>query len=222
MAKLISKRYAAAAGVCLILVLQASAMRRLTIDEKQAKLPGLHQLPFELEKWRVVGEQSMDQSTVEYLKPDEYIMRDYADEQSSSQVNLFVAYFKSLQSKYGPHSPRFCLPSAGWLVSSSKIIHMSIPGESESIPVNQFTMEKGGDRIVVLYWYQNSRATWAEDFYGKVRLLPDLIRYRRSDVSLVRLISPIHESTPDHAIALCTRFAQGLYPLLKDHFASAY
>ena len=123
-----------------------------------------------------------------YLKPDEYILRDYADPRGRPGINLFVAYFKSLQNKYGPHSPRICLPGSGWLITSSKIINIPVPGRPGGIPVNQFTMEQSSQHILVLYWYQNDRDVWAEEYHAKLRLLPDLIRYRRSDVSLVRLV----------------------------------
>ncbi len=125
-----------------------------------------------------------------YLKPDEYILRDYADPRGTPSINLFVAYFKSLQNKYGPHSPRICLPGSGWLITSSKIINLPVPGRPGGIPVNQFTMEQSSQHILVLYWYQNDRDVWAEEYHAKLRLLPDLIRYRRSDVSLVRLVVP--------------------------------
>jgi EpsI family protein len=131
-----------------------------------------------------------------------------------------VAYFKSLQNVYGPHSPRICLPGAGWLVTSSKTLNVSVPGRAESIPVNQFTMEKSGDRILVLYWYQNDRDAWAQEFHAKLRLLPDLLRYRRSDVSLVRLITPLRSQTPDAEIANCLEFIRGISPFLAEHFAS--
>jgi EpsI family protein len=209
----------AAAG--LILVIQAGASRMLKIDEQKIGLPGLHALPWQLGPWQASGEQSMAPDVTAYLKPDEYILRDYSDQQSGQSINLFVAYFKSLQNVYGPHSPRICLPGSGWLVSSSKIVNIAVPGEPQGIPVNQFTMEQANQRIVVLYWYQNDRDVWAEEFHAKLRLLPDLIRYRRSDVSLVRLVAPLQDATtPDRVLASCVQFTQRVFPLLAEHFAS--
>ena len=206
----------------MVLAFQATATRSLNIDEEKIPIPGLHQIPMQIEGWKAFGEQSMDAGTVAYLKPDEYIMRDYMAGQGHAPINVFVAYFKSLQSKYGPHSPRICLPGAGWLVSSSKIVMMPVPGRPQGIPVNQFTMEKSTEHILVVYWYQNDRDSWAEDFYGKIRLLPDLIRYHRSDVSLVRLISPYQGPSSDDSLAGCRRFAQQLYPMLVQRFQSAH
>lgn len=218
--KQLRKRYLILAASILILVLQASASRMLKIDEHAIGIPGLHDLSWQLGRWKASSEQSMGADTEAYLKPDEYILRDYVDQAGGSPIGLFVAFFKSLQNVYGPHSPRICLPGAGWLVTSSKILNVSVPGRVEPIPVNQFTMEKSGGRILVLYWYQNDRDAWAQEFHAKLRLLPDLLRYRRSDVSLVRLITPLRSQTPDVELANCVEFTRRLYPFLAERFAS--
>jgi EpsI family protein len=207
---------------CLILVIQASASRMLKIDEQKIGIPKLHDLPWSLGPWEATSEQSIGSDVEAYLKPDEYILRDYADHRSPATIDLFVAYFKSLQNAYGPHSPRICLPGSGWLVSSSKIINIAVPGRPAGIPVNQFTMEKNSQRILVLYWYQNDRDVWAEEFHAKLRLLPDLIRYRRSDVSLVRLVAPLQNSSSDLALGDCIHFTERIFPLLAQHFASLH
>jgi EpsI family protein len=166
------------------------------------------------------GELSIGTEVEQYLKPDEYILRDYRDQRNGTNVNLFVAYFKSLQNQYGPHSPRICLPGAGWLVSSEKVTNLAVPGRPEGIPVNQFTMEKANEKILVVYWYQNDRNIWAQEFQAKLRLLPDLIRYRRSDVSLVRLVTPINSVTADEALGEYRDFTNQLFPLLAERFSS--
>ena len=215
-----SARYGLFAAACLILVIQASASRMLKIDEEKIGIPGLHDIPLQVGPWNASAEQSIGPDVTAYLKPDEYILRDYADQRGGATVDLFVAYFKSLQNSYGPHSPKICLPGSGWLVSSSKVVNIAVPGRAEAIPVNQFTMEQGNQHIVVLYWYQNARNVWAEEFQAKLRLLPDLLRYRRSDVSLVRVIAPYTGSTSDKVTASCVQFTQRIFPLLAEHFES--
>jgi EpsI family protein len=217
-----SVRWGLFLAACLILVIQASASRMLKIDEKAIGIPGLHDIPMQVALWKASGEQSIGPDITAYLRPDEYILRDYVDARNGGAVNLFVAYFKSLQNSYGPHSPKICLPGSGWLVSSSKVVDIAVPDRADAIPVNQFTMEQGNQHIVVLYWYQNARNVWAEEFQAKLRLLPDLIRYRRSDVSLVRVIAPYPGSSPDSVTASCVQFTQRVFPLLAKHFESVH
>lgn len=216
------QRYGLLLAACLILIAQAGASRLLKVDERNMPIPGLHQLPAQLGPWKASGEESMPPATEEYLKPDEYILRDYVDERGGSPINLFVAYFKSLQNTYGPHSPSVCLPAAGWLVTSSSIITIPVPGRAEPISANEYRMEKSSERMLVLYWYQNDRDTWAQEFHAKLRLLPDLIRYRRSDVSLVRVITPLGSATSENELSSCLRFTQTVYPLLAQRFASIH
>lgn len=217
MAKLSIARNGLVAGGCLLLVFQASASRMLNIGERNLAIPGLHQVPMELGPWKAAGEQSLDQSIVDYLKPDDYILRDYAGD---APVNVFVAYFKSLEKTYGPHAPRICLPGAGWLETSSKISYLNVPGPMKSIPVNQLTYEKQDSRILVLYWYQNDRNVWADEFWAKLRLLPDLIKYHRSDVSLVRLITPIRGVTPEAELRDSSELARLVFSDLAQRFGS--
>ena len=206
--------------VCLILILQAAVSRTLSIPERDLPSPQLQKLPMQLEKWKASGEDTLEEGVVQYLRPDDYILRNYVDEADGASVGLFVAHFKSLQNTYGPHSPRACLPGAGWLILSSNIASVDVPGRSQNIAVNEYVLEKSANRIAVVYWYQNNRDVWAEEFHAKLRLLPDLIRYRRSDVSLVRLVSPTDAGSGDH-FKNCLQFTKLVFPLLIERFDSA-
>jgi EpsI family protein len=205
----------------LILAAQGAVLHVLSIPERDISVPQLSNLPAQVGEWRTVAEQELEPAVQEYLKPDSYLLRDYANQASGSNVNLFVAYFKSLQSGYGPHSPAVCLPGSGWLVRESTVITLSVPGREAGIPVNKFLLEKSGQHILVLYWYQNDRNVWAQEFQGKIRLLPDLIKYKRSDVSLVRLVEPVRGDDTDRALAESKQFANLIFPALSEDFRRA-
>ena len=202
----------------LILVLQAAASHVLSVPERDFPLPSLRQLPIQMGDWRAPVEQSLEANITEYLKPDEYILRDYRNGVTGASMNLFLAYFRSLQNVYGPHSPRVCLPGSGWLVRSSKIFTMQVPGRAEGIPVNEYILEKSDTRILVVYWYQNDRNVWAEEFRAKLMLLPDLLRYRRSDASLVRLITPIKSADGGKELENTLEFTRLMFPVLVERF----
>jgi len=202
--------------ICLVLGIQTVTSRILSIREIKLPTPELHRLPLNLGKWSSPGDLTLDGKVTAYLRPDEYILRDYTGSTDDAPISVFVAYFKSLQDNYGPHSPRVCLPGVGWLVRSSAIKPVRVSGRSDPIEVNQYVLEKSGDRILVLYWYQNDREVWAEEFWAKVRLLPDLMRYGRSDVSLVRLITPIQSAATGSDLKRCADFASVVFPALAQ------
>src|SRR5271154_2238517 len=134
-------------AACLILLLQAAGSRELNIDERALPIPGLHKIPLNLGPWTATSEQGLDAEVTAALRPDDYILRDYAAAGTpAAPIGLFVAYFKSLQNDYGPHSPRICLPGAGWMISSSQRTSIAVPGRQEKMPVNQYTMQKGNSR----------------------------------------------------------------------------
>jgi EpsI family protein len=205
----------------LILAAQGAVLHVLSIPEESIIIPRLDNVPAQLGGWRTISEESLDPGVQEYLRPDAYILRDYANTQSGSAVNLFVAYFKSLQSGYGPHSPSVCLPGSGWLVRERAILNLPVPGRDAAIPVNKFLLEKAGQHILVLYWYQNDRNVWAEEFQGKLRLLPDLIKYKRSDVSLVRLVQPLRGGDATQGLSELKQFTKLIFPALSEDFRRA-
>jgi EpsI family protein len=205
----------------LILLGQAAIVRQLSVREVNVRVPELNQLPREYGSWQLSNEQALEPEVLDFLRPDSYTMRDYVNPSRGASMNMFVAFFKSLQNTVGPHSPHDCLPGSGWLITSSAVPTFPAPGWSEGVPVNQYTMEKGGQRILVVYWYQNDRHVWAEEFRAKLTLLPDLIRYRRSDVSLVRLITPLREGGVDRALANAREFTSLAFPSLVETFRAS-
>jgi len=204
----------------LILAGQAAALHLLSLPERELPVPGLHSLPLEFGEWKGAGEQTLDADVTAYLKPDEYVIRDFVNRRTGASVDVFIAYFKSVQNVYGPHSPSVCLPGSGWLVRGSKIVNVQVAGPAESIPVNEYRLEKGDNRILAVYWYENDRHVWAEEFRGKLALLPDLLRYHRSDVSLVRMVFPIRDVTGDEARASYPEFIRLVFPKLVERFQS--
>jgi len=102
------------------------------------------------------------------------------------------------------------------------ITKVPIAETTEQFPVNQYVLEKNGEQILVLYWYQNSRRVWAEEFQAKLYLLPDLLRYRRSDVSLVRIVTPLgRDGSVDISLRHAAEFASELSPLLTERLRRA-
>jgi hypothetical protein len=226
----------------LILAVQTAAPHFITIREIDFPAPVLHEIPYKIGNWQSSGDEALDHNVTEYLRPDEYVLRDYFDRSSGATVNLFVAYFKSLQNAWGPHSPSICLPGAGWLIQSFTETSVDVSGNLpvkpvgnlpvrpvgnqavrpvENLPVNRYLLEKSGQRILVLYWYQNNRRIWADESEGKFRLLKDLARYRRSDISLVRLVMPIRQGGVNGEFDKSSDFAKAVFPILVERFASS-
>ena len=166
--------------------------------------------------WTAVSDQSIDRQSMEILKVDDYMMREYRNSKGEI-VNVYVGYFKSQREGKGIHSPRQCLPGAGWMPQETNVYQLPIsarkPGKAE---VNRFIMGKGANRMLYLFWYQGRGRIYADEYWNKVYLITDSITMRRTDGALVRMSNVI---TTNHEDALKTQlaFISQIMPLLPEY-----
>ena len=74
----------------------------------------------------MVREVQVETEVQELLKADDTLSREYDGPQGL--VDLWVAFFRSQRAGVSPHSPKVCLPGAGWTAEDSRIISVPIPG----------------------------------------------------------------------------------------------
>ena len=158
------------------------------------------------------------QDALAVLGPGDFLLRLYENgARIQPDVDLFLAYFPSQRAGDTIHSPKHCLPGAGWLPVVSNRITLTLPGRAP-FPANRYVIAKGGDRQLVLYWYLAHDRVVASEYWAKVYLVADAIRMNRSDGSLVRFTTAITggESADDAQQRLLT-FAGNVVPLLDDY-----
>ena len=84
------------------------------------KRESLAAFPKQAGPWTMVRETAIDDETAGVLKADDYLNRGYRDEKGH-QVELFIAYYLTQKAGDSMHSPKNCLPGAGWgIVESNK------------------------------------------------------------------------------------------------------
>lgn len=150
------------------------------------------------------------------LGPGQFLVRDYVNSGNQPPINLFIAFFPSQRSGDTIHSPKNCIPGAGWAPTESGRI--SLQGSSGTISVNRYVVAKGNSRALVLYWYQSHGKITASEYWAKINLVTDAIRLNRTDGALVRLVIPISGADGiSRAQAAGLEFAQQLLPLLDNY-----
>ena len=75
--------------------------------------PGLVTFPLRLGDWQGVP-GSVDDQTLAILAADDYVLADYTAPGQPGGINLWVAYYGSQIEQGRIHSPKECLPGAGW------------------------------------------------------------------------------------------------------------
>lgn len=182
----------------------------LTSAEVAVDRVPLADLPLELGEWQGRQARPFPDDIVSQLGVDDYVNRHYVDA-AQVPLSLYVGYYGQQRQGDTIHSPRNCLPGAGWQAIDSKA-HVLPSGAT----VNRYVIQKGIDTQVVLYWYQGRGRIVANEYTNKALLMFDAARIRRTGGGLVRVIRPV-TSTVDAATADLTRFADALLPHLSRH-----
>lgn len=133
---------------------------------------------------------AISQEVRDVLGPGDFLLRDYQEPASGADVDLFIAYFPSQRSGDAIHSPKNCLPGAGWVPVRSDRITIAVPGHAPFL-ANRYLIAKGENRQLVLYWYLAHDRAVASEYAAKFYLVTDSIRERRSDGSLIRVTTAL-------------------------------
>ena len=200
----------------LFLVVHAILLYGFSRTENTPSHQPLREFPTTINSWRMIQEGVIEEKIQEVLLADDTLTRIYRDDAEDLLVNLFVAYFKSQRTGVNPHSPKNCLPGAGWVSTTSGTVEVSVPNRPSPIRVNLYTIAKGEQKSVVLYWYQSRERVIASEYVARMYLVADAIRYNRTDTALVRITIPIEGDQEDPAMDAAIRFVQSCFPHLDE------
>ena len=74
--------------------------------------------------------------------------------------------------------------------------------DGRTIEVNRYVVQKGRDRLLVLYWFQGRGRIVTSEYWGKFYLVRDAILTNRTDGAVVRVSTPFRKSTAQTERAL--------------------
>ena len=178
----------------------------------------LSHFPLAIGQW--IGKPSyIEAHFLQELKLDDYIIADY-QKISSSAINFYVAHYNVQAEGEGTiHSPKSCLPGAGWRINS--IEQVEVPGATvanQPLRVNRALISKGNNKMLVYYWLQGRGRIITDEFMAKWWIFWDRLTKGRSDGALVRVIVEVGQFDE---IAEKERelqdFVQQAVPLLDVH-----
>lgn len=146
----------------------------------------------------------------------DYTLRLYQHQdttQGGQTASVYVGYYDMQTRGRTIHSPRNCLPGAGWDALDSGPETLTVAGEA--ITVNRYMLQNQGRRAMVLYWYQGRGRVAHNEYLVKWDLLRDAITMRRTDEALVRIVVMVDES-PEEALDLAREIAVSLKPAVDQ------
>lgn len=150
----------------------------------------LADFPRQIGQWELAYQESIPARLESVLDADEYIVRSYRNPAGES-AQLFTAYYKVQNAGEAMHSPKHCLPGAGWEPIQRGRLQLGVDAAGRPMSVNSYVIEKDGQRSVMLYWYQAQGRIIASEYWVKIYLVWDALRTRRRDGAIVRILVPI-------------------------------
>lgn len=204
------------APVLVLLGVAAAALHARDRGEILPRHENLANFPMQIGAWSGTS-LSLTPSQLEVLGPGEFLLRNYQRSAAEPPVNLYIAFFPSQRTGDTIHSPKNCLPGAGWtpIESGSTRIRKD---DGTYIQVNRYVIAQEADRSFVLYWYQAHGRVTASEYWAKFYLIADALRTNRTDGALLRIVTPIatngnEQAAQERALA----FTHQVLPLLDRY-----
>ncbi len=153
--------------------------------------------PREFEQWS--GQVAyLEPEIEEVLAADDYINITYSAPIEAMPVNMFVAFYEKQTEGAGIHSPEVCLPAGGWEIFSLEQHRVELPKtQYGGFDVNRAVIQKGLQRQMVYYWFEQRGKRQTNDFKAKLNVVYDSLTLGRTDGALVRFVTPIAEGESD-------------------------
>jgi EpsI family protein len=142
--------------------------------------------PEVLGDWRRIASRQSSKGVVDMLGVDDYI--DYSYQNSKGeQIHLYAAFYESVGTGGGYHSPKNCLPGGGWGIAEDGAVQLHSGGNTPD-EVTRMVIRKKSEAQLVYYWYQNRGRIIASEYWEKIFLVLDALLKKRRDGSFVRIM----------------------------------
>ncbi|WP_022668878.1 exosortase C-terminal domain/associated protein EpsI [Desulfospira joergensenii] len=204
--------------VIIVSILLATAGSTALISRSERVLPNrpFSEFPLEVDRWK--GRKgALDPAVYNILGVEDYILADYRNE-AGEMVNLYVGFYQSQKEGDIIHSPKNCMPGAGWNIIDTSIESVQID-HGKSVKVIRLLLEKGTEKQLVLYWFQSRGRIISSEYAQKIWLVVDSITRQRTDGSFVRLISTV-KGNEKRTLNRLKDFANIIFPILNEYIPS--
>jgi EpsI family protein len=171
--------------VATVLILSGTLTASLVVGNRNPSSLArpLDQIPMKLGPWTGAAQPEPQGRVLYLLQSTSTLSRTYS--RNGRTLDLFIAYYAVQRAGESMHTPKNCLPGAGWEISKYDSADIPLDGRVEKI--NKFTIQNSGARAMVLYWYQTRNRIIANEYKGKGLMLWDSITKGRSDGSVVKI-----------------------------------
>lgn len=184
----------------------------LALDRQQRRelvLP-LDSIPLTL-AGRTGTTSTLPQDQLEAAGMSAYLYRWFPGE--VAPFDIYVGYYDQQTQGKTIHSPKNCLPGAGWEALQQTTTVITTP--AGPVSVNRYLLQNQQQRALVYYWYQGRNRVVANEYRVKWELLRDAALRGRTEEALVRIVVRLNDVTSESAAAeVAAGVAADLIPAL--------
>jgi len=199
-----------------VLVAASLLLGFMSYGEQTPMRKAFADFPLYIEQWEG-RELGIEANILQVLKVDDYMMRQYYNGQAL-RVALYAGYYKSMRQGATYHSPKNCLPGSGWYVIKADKTQLNIATQpGRAVEINKFVIQKGLQKQLVLYWYQDRGRVITSEYWAKIYMVWDAIFKRRTDGAFVRLTVPFTDDSESMAFEQAAAFTARIFPLLAEY-----
>lgn len=185
-----------------VVMLAGTLTVSLLADIRKPAVPreSLESIPMQLGEWTGGPGPAPTARELELLSATSYLSRAYR--KGAVSIDLSIAYYAMQRAGESIHTPKNCLPGAGFEISKYDSADILLDGRPHRI--NKFTVQNGDAKLLVLYWYQTRARVIADEYKGKAFLIWDAITTGRTEDSVVKAYLPDGPGAAKEAIDFAT------------------
>ncbi|WP_347985719.1 VPLPA-CTERM-specific exosortase XrtD [Methylomonas sp. AM2-LC] len=174
--------------------------------------------PAQIDSW-VGHNELLGPEYLAQLKLTDYVITNYVKPGEKQAINFYSAYYQSQRKDAAVHSPRSCIPGDGWqIVQYEERSFPELQLEGQPLVVNRAIIEKGENRQLVYFWFQQRGRLLTNEYLVKWYLFYDAITLNRTDGALVRLVINLDKSEDPAVVEQRLQaFLKAILPKLPDY-----
>ena len=146
----------------------------------------------------------------------DYVSRVYFRD-SVPMFATLVSYYERQTQGQTIHSPKNCLPGAGWEVMTAGTRRVNVNGTA--VTLNHYVIKNQASTAVVYYWYQGRGRIVSNEYVVKWNLLRDAALSGHTEEALVRVVVPVQargSNAPEVAYAAADMLGAGIAAQLAE------
>jgi EpsI family protein len=160
----------------------------------------LQKLNSDIMGWHSERDEELSANILARLAPTSYLSRRY--QKGNTELDIFIAYYAQQRAGEAMHSPKYCLPGAGWEIwkHGSEMVTVG----DRQVRVNKYSIANVGQRKVMFYWYQGKDRIVASEYMVKILLVRDSLFNGYTAGSIVRVVLPDAPEFSQEGVAFCS------------------